>query len=99
MKHFFIKLIPPRSTFHMDMSDSERVLMQEHAVYLKNLQDRGVVPVYGPVLDPRGAWGLGIVEAESEQTARAFMDNDPTVKAHLNTYEIAPMNAVMKNNQ
>jgi uncharacterized protein YciI len=96
MKHFFVKLISPRPTFPLDMSDDERLLMQEHAVYLKSLQERGVVPVYGPVLDPKGAWGLGIIETESEEQAHAYMDNDPTVKAHLNTYEIAPMNAFIK---
>jgi len=98
MNYFFIKLIPPRPTFHLDMSDRERLIMQEHAVYLKRLQEQGIVPVYGPVLDPQGAWGLGIIAAETEELARSFMDNDPTVKAHLNKYEIAPMNVIMKQN-
>jgi uncharacterized protein len=96
MNHFFIKLIPPRPTFPRDMSADERMLMQSHAIYLKKLQDQGVVLVYGPVQDANGAWGLAILECETEEQARGYMDNDPTVKAHLNRYEIAPMTAIVK---
>jgi uncharacterized protein len=96
MKHFFVKLIPPRPTFPQDMSVSERSLMQEHSLYLKDLQEQGIALIYGPVFDLKGAWGLAVIESESEEKARMFMDNDPTIKANLNKYELAPMNAFMK---
>jgi uncharacterized protein YciI len=95
MNYFFVKLLPPRPTFPQDMTEGERILMQSHAVYLKGLQDQGIAPVYGPVLDPNGAWGMAIIVCETEEQARTYMNNDPTVKAHLNTYELSPMNAIM----
>jgi uncharacterized protein len=96
VKHFFVKLIPPRPTFHIDMSERERLLMDEHAIYWKDLQEQGVALIYGPVFDPDGVWGLGVIRSESEDKARISMNNDPTIKAHLNTFELVPMNAFMK---
>ena len=96
MKHFFVKLIPPRPTFHIDMSEGERLLMDEHAIYWKDLQEQGVALIYGPVFDPSGVWGLGVIRSESEDEARIYMNNDPTMKAHLNTFDLVPMNAFMK---
>ena len=97
MKHFFIKLIPPRSLFHMDMSDVERSVMEEHSVYWKNLQEQGVAAIYGPVFDPKGVWGMGVVEAQNEEEARKIISNDPSVKTFM-MFELIPMNAYMKNN-
>jgi hypothetical protein len=35
-KHFFVKLIPPRSDFADTLTEDERKIMQEHAVYWKD---------------------------------------------------------------
>jgi len=64
MKYFLFKLIPPRSTFAQDMTETEAKLMQEHAVYWKGLMDRGLVIIFGPVADPKGTYGVAIVEVE-----------------------------------
>ncbi len=56
--HFVYKLIPPRPTFALDMSDAETKIMGEHAAYWQSLLDRGEVVAFGPVLDPAGSWGL-----------------------------------------
>lgn len=78
------------------MSEDERLLMDNHSVYWKDLEEQGIALIYGPVFDPNGVWGLGIIEAENEEEARAYMNNDPSMKAHLNTFELIPMNAFMK---
>ena len=62
-KHFALKLIAPRLTFAKDMSAEERAIMQQHVAYWKGLMDAGNVLVFGPVIDPKGVYGLGIVEA------------------------------------
>jgi hypothetical protein len=36
------------------MTEAERKVMQEHAVYWKGLTDRGIAIVFGLVLDPKG---------------------------------------------
>lgn len=91
MPHFMFKLIAPRPTFAMDMNEEEKKLMQQHAIFWNDLLAKGTALIYGPVLDPRGAFGLAIIEANSKGDAQAICENDPTIKAELNTYELYPM--------
>jgi uncharacterized protein YciI len=91
MPHFFLRLIPPRPTFATDMTDAERHVMGRHADYLSGLVDRRIGVAFGPVFDPAGAWGLGIIEAADEGEARALADDDPVVIAGIGRYDIAPM--------
>jgi uncharacterized protein YciI len=78
--YFLYKLIPPRPTFPKDMTDTERELMQEHINYWKNLVDRRIAVVFGPVADPNGVYGLAIVETEDEAIVRDISINDPAIK-------------------
>ena len=90
-QHFFMKLIPPRPTFPGDITADERSLMQDHAQYAKGLFNAGKVLVYGPVLAGGGAFGMGVFEAEDEAEVRQLMEQDPSVRAKLNRYEVHPM--------
>lgn len=94
-KYFVLKLIPPRPTFAEDMTEKERDIMKQHAVYWKDKAEQGIVLVYGPVLDPKGAYGLGIIEVDNEDQARTFAEDDPTVKSGINKIEIHPMRAIL----
>jgi len=82
MKQFLCKLIPPRPTFAQDMTEVERKIMQEH-VYWKDLSDRRVAIIFGPVLDPKGIWGVAIVEVASKPEAHILGRNDPAVQAGI----------------
>jgi uncharacterized protein len=88
---FFLKLIPPRPTFAMDMSADERALMMQHVAYLGGHFKSGKVLVYGPVMAAGESFGMAILDVADEAEARSLMENDPTVIAKLNTYEIWPM--------
>ena len=94
-KYFVLKLIPPRPTFAEDMTEKERDIMKQHATYWKDKADHGIAVVYGPVLDPKGMYGLGIIEVDNEDQALTFAANDPTVKSGLNKVEINPMLAIL----
>jgi uncharacterized protein len=92
MQYFFLKLIPPRPTFQQDMTESERALMLQHVTYWMELAQRGIAVAFGPVADPRGGYGIGIVELADNANADDLEKNDPTVKSGLGfTYEIYPM--------
>jgi len=93
-KFFFLKLLPPRPTFAMDMNEQERAVMMQHIAYWKVYQDQGICPVIGPVFDPKGGYGMGIMEVESEDVVKELTSNDPVIKAGLGTYEFYPMRAV-----
>ena len=99
MPHFFFKLIAPRPTFAMDMTDDERAIMAEHLVYWRGKLDAGEVVVLGPVMDSNGPYGAGVVAAADEAAARAFADGDPAIKSNRGfTCEIYPMRAVTRDN-
>lgn len=88
-KHFFLKLNPPRPTFRMDMSEKERDIMQQHVAYWSVYVESRIAIVLGPVLDPKGVFGVAIVEVESEEQLNEIIAGDPA--NGLNTYEIYPM--------
>jgi uncharacterized protein YciI len=92
-KQFFaLKLIPPRPTFAQDMTDEERSIMQEHVGFWMDLMKQGKVIVFGPVLDPQGVYGFGVVAVDNEEEVKQMIDNDPATK--MNRYEYYPMKAV-----
>ena len=92
-KHFYLKLIAARPTFAQDMTDEERGIMQQHVAYLTDLMNKGIVKAFGPVFDPNGTFGMGIIEAESEEQVKEITINDPA--SSINRYEIYPMRAVL----
>ena len=92
MPYFLCKLIPPRPTFAQDMNSSERTIMQQHVKYWTDLADEDVAIAFGPVADPAGAWGVGILQVETEAEAQTIRANDPTMKSGQGfKFEIFPM--------
>jgi uncharacterized protein YciI len=79
MKYFLYKLLPPRPAFQ-DMTEAEGELMQEHTNYWKTLVDKRIAVIFGPVADPRGIYGLAIIETEEEAIAQDIRVNDPAIK-------------------
>jgi uncharacterized protein YciI len=92
MPHYFLKLIPRRPTFAQDMTADERAIMMQHVAYWGELMNKGKVVVFGPVMDPAGTYGMGVVEADTEEELIGFMNGDPA--ATINRYEYYPMRAV-----
>lgn len=91
-KYFAIKLLPNRPDFAQTMTDTERSIMQQHIVYWKEYMEKGIMLVFGPVLDPSGVYGLGIIAVESEDQIPELLNNDPASK--INKYEYYQMMAV-----
>ena len=91
MEHYLLKLNPPRPTFQADMTGAEQELMGRHVAYWQELAEHGTAIVFGPVSDPAGAWGLAVVEAETEEQVRALGDADPAVVSGLARFEVSPM--------
>ena len=89
---FLLRLIAPRPTFAQDMTADERAVMQEHGKYLAGRLAAGEVLAFGPVLDPAGAWGMGIVRAKDADAARAVTAVDPVITSNRGfRYEIVPI--------
>ncbi|HVM88344.1 MAG TPA: YciI family protein [Puia sp.] len=94
-KYFYLKLVPCRPTFSQDMTPEERAIMLKHVTYWTDWMNRGFVLAFGPVMDPKGVFGVGIVAVNTEEEVNAFIANDPA--ATINTYEVYPMRAIVPN--
>ena len=89
---FCCRLLPPRPTFAFDMTPDERKVMQAHAAYWRELLGKGHAIVFGPVNDPKGGWGLGVIRAASAEELHQLKDRDPVIVANLGfSYEVLPM--------
>ena len=92
MAYFLYKLISPRTTFPQDITDREMKIMQEHLAYWKELTDKKIVLLFGPVSDPKGTYGLSIVEAIGETVVNKYGIHDPAIEADVGfKFEIYPM--------
>jgi len=99
-QHFLIKLLPPRPSFALDMTGEEKLLMQEHGKYWASLADEGVALIFGPVMDPAGSYGIGVVAVEKAEDVKVLTDNDPVTKSGLNfRHEPYAMPQVVVGNQ
>ena len=97
MPYFFLRLNGPRPTFPADMTAAEKVVMQDHSTYWRGLAEKGTAVVFGPVLDPNGPYGMGIVAVADDSGARAFADADPAITAGIGfRCEISPMRAITR---
>jgi uncharacterized protein len=94
-RHFLIKLVPPRSSFALDMTDEEKQLMQQHVAYWTGLADRGIALVFGPVADPAGSYGIGVVEIEEEQVADLTANDPVTTSGRRFKHEVYAMPQVV----
>ena len=95
-KYFVLHLLSLRPDFAQTMTVEELSIMKEHISYWTDLMNKGKVLVFGPVLDPKEIYGLGIVSVDSEQEVQDLIANDPAGK--INKYEYFAMNAVVPNN-
>ena len=92
IKHFFLKLNPPRTSFTVDMTAEEKGIMQQHVQYWAPYVHDGTVIVLGPVADPKGGYGIAVVGVSDESVLGKLVENDPA--NGLCSYEIHPMRAV-----
>lgn len=91
MTTFVFRLLAPRPSFALDMSDEEREVMIRHAAHWQPLIESGQMVIFGPVLDETGSWGLGVVEADDEEELRAFAEADPVVTTQTGRIEMGKL--------
>ena len=88
MSLFLFRLIPPRADFAQTMTPSEQQAMAAHMDYWQQLLGDGRVVVYGPVADPEGVWGMGVLRAADRAEVLAIAESDPSVTAGVNTFDV-----------
>jgi uncharacterized protein YciI len=89
---YVFRLISPRPDFTSTMSEEERATMDAHFGYWGDLLAQDRVIALGPVADPGGPYGIGIVLAPDMAAAEAVRDSDPAMLSNSGfRTEIAPM--------
>ncbi len=90
-----IYLIHPfREGFFEAPTAVEKSVMDEHYQYLKEAADSGNVLLAGPCLDD--TFGIVILQAEDDETARTFMYNDPSVVKNVMVAELHPLHISLR---
>jgi uncharacterized protein len=92
-KYFVLHLLPSRPDFAQTMTDDERAVMMKHVAYWTEIMKQGKVLAFGPVMDPKEVYGLGIICVDNEQEVEDFIAKDPASK--INRYEYFPMRAIV----
>jgi uncharacterized protein YciI len=88
MKLFLFRLLPPRADFAQTLTPEEQDAMARHAAYWREMLDAGRVVVFGPVADPEGVWGLGVVRAGSQAEVIEIGERDPAIMAGVATFDV-----------
>jgi len=81
--YYLCRLLPPRPTFATEMSAVEAKAMGEHVAYWTDVLSKGKVIAFGPVMDPKGPWGVGIVSVRDAAELQELQANDPAIKASI----------------
>lgn len=96
MAYFFMRLVPPRSTFPHDGTGEEMAAMKRHAEYWHQNALAGSAVVVGPVFEGEGAFGIAIVEVADQAAARALADTDPIITSDFGfRFDVLPMPSVI----
>ncbi len=87
---YFVR--PPRENFVETMSEEEAAIMRDqHFPYLARLDAQGTMILAGPTFGPGMNDGVTVIEADTEDDARAIMESDPAITSGLMTGELRPM--------
>jgi uncharacterized protein YciI len=85
----FVRTNNPRPNFHLDMTDAEKQVMQQHVAYWSEKGEQGIAIVFGPVLDPKGVYGIGIYRVDDLAHMRRLLADDPA--REILKYEVFEM--------
>ncbi len=89
MPEFVYLIHPLRHEFFESPTPLEAEAVEAHYQYLKKATQAGIVLLAGPCLDD--TFGLVVLTAENDDTAREFMLNDPFVNSNVMMAELHPM--------
>ena len=94
---FLLRIAPVRQDLTpQNLTAEERQLAAEHFAYLKALFADGKIALAGQVLDPKGLWGIIVVNAPDAEAATALLNGDPSVKGKMFRDEAIPFRTVLQ---
>jgi uncharacterized protein YciI len=87
-----------RANFLKDGPKPEEMpVLKAHLDYWQKYTDEGVCLIFGHTLNnDESSFGIVVVNADSEKTARELMDVDPLTKSGIVTVTVFPFQGIMK---
>jgi uncharacterized protein YciI len=74
------------------MTPAEAQVMRAHVEYWTELASQGIALAFGPVADPQGPWGLGIIAAPDSEALERLQTQDPAILGRIGMrYETLPI--------
>ena len=89
MAEWIAFLHAPREDFAATMTEEEQRVWGEHFERLQRLHAEGSLILAGPTLGPINT-GICVFEADDEEAAQRFVDEDPTVAGGYVRAELRP---------
>lgn len=88
---YLYRIQATRAGFLIESTPEEDAIVSAHFHYLKDLTEQGIVLMAGRTLHTDDtSHGLVVFVADSEEHARAIVENDPAVKGSVFRAELFP---------
>ncbi|MBS4197110.1 YciI family protein [Lederbergia citri] len=82
----FLILLAPGEKWREDVVLHNQPFMPEHAVYVQEAYNQGKIILAGPYEDLTG--GAIVIDVKNKDEVQDFVENDPTIKNGIFTYQI-----------
>jgi uncharacterized protein YciI len=97
VRQFLLRIEPVRSGFTLqNMTPEESGIANQHFAYLQKVFAEGKLTFAGQAFDPKGLFGVIVVNAPDADTAAALLNGDPAVKAKLFRGDVIPFRTVLE---
>ncbi|WP_163098980.1 YciI family protein [Peribacillus alkalitolerans] len=95
---YTLKLIP-QLLLESNWTERENGILGEHFLALKKLLEEHKLIMAGRTIQmDEKTFGIVVLDVESEEEARQYMENDPAVKEGIMTAELFPYKVALFNN-
>ncbi len=96
VRQFLLRIEPVRAGFTLqNMTEEEQKGAVAHLAYLKSLFGEGKLTFAGQAFDPKGFFGIIVVNAPDLESATRLLHSDPFVKANLFRGEVVPFRTAL----
>jgi uncharacterized protein YciI len=97
LRQFLLRIEPMRKDFSLlNMTEEERPIIAGHVAYLTGLLGEGKLTFAGQAFDPKGLFGIIVVNAPDMDSAAAIMNADPALKSKMFRGEVIPFRTVFQ---
>jgi uncharacterized protein len=93
---WLVVLRPARAEMAFEPTEEESRVISDHYNYLVGLRDAGKLVVAGPSIVAGDTIGIGVLDVDEEDEARAIVAADPAIVDGVMTAEIRPFRIAVR---